>query len=132
MPAIESSELQAHSRSLWLGVLSGPLIYALHFITVYLLVEVACRVGWLQFQWWGLSGLSIAVLAITVIAALLNAGAGLLAYRAWQGRQERGEGTSGTYAPLMSLVGIGLNALFTVTILVTGAPALVLLPCRWI
>ena len=132
MPVVESSEVQPHSRSLWIGLLTGPVVYAVHFIVVYLLVDVACRVGWLQFSLWGLSGLSIAVLGITLIAALINAGAGVLAYREWQARKDTEGGTQGTYAPLMALVGLGLNGLFTATILVTGAPALVLMPCRWI
>ncbi len=132
MPAVESSELQESRRSLWIGLLTGPIVYALHFIVVYLLVEIACRVGWLQFQLWGLSGLSITVLGITLVAAAINAGAGVLEYREWRLRKEREGGTSGTYAPLMSLVGVWLNGLFTLTILMTGAPALVLMPCRWI
>jgi hypothetical protein len=131
MPAVEPHELEDSNRSLWLGLLTGPLVYTVHFLTVYLLVEIGCRAGWLPFNLWGLSGLAVAVLGLTVLAAAVNIAAGVLEYREWQARKATQGGTEGRYAPFMSLVGVWLNGLFMLTILVTGAPALVLLPCRW-
>jgi len=131
MPAYDQREVQEGSRTLWIGLLTGPVVYSVHFMVVYLLVEGACRTNLVRFNVLGLSGVAVAVLGLTLLAAGINAYAGLMEYREWQVRKATQGGTEGTYAPFMSLVGVWLNVLFAATILVTGAPALFLLPCRW-
>jgi hypothetical protein len=61
---------QPDQRSLWFGMLTGPIVYSLHFVTVYLLVEAACRAGLLQFTMLGISGISFAVALLTVVILL--------------------------------------------------------------
>ena len=127
--AFSQDEMQRGNWSLWFSLLAGPIVYSLHFMLVYFVVEAACVENLLRFTWLGLNGISWVVVALTILAALLNGLAGLLAYRNWQQRKESEGGTRGSYAPFMALVGVSLNALFTVTILVTGLPALFLQPC---
>jgi len=127
--AFSQDEMQRGNRSLWFSLLAGPIVYSLHFMLVYFVVEAACVVGLLRFAWLGINGIAWVVVALTILAALLNGLAGVLAYRHWQQRKESEGGTRGSYAPFMALVGVSLNALFTVTILVTGLPALFLQPC---
>ena len=49
------SEIKEKPRTLWLGLLTGPVVYALYFIVGYLLVEMACQTGALQTAIGGLS-----------------------------------------------------------------------------
>lgn len=129
-PALEQ-DIQKSSRSLWFGFLAGPAVYSLHFLTVYLLSEVACQSNWLQVSWLGLNAMVVVVVVITLAAALLNGYLGWLTYRNWQRLNAEPDGTAGSYPDFMALVGTWLNLLFTVTILVTGLPALFLRPCAW-
>lgn len=119
-------------RLLWWGLLGGPTVYSLHFLFVYLLVEVACNAGLLRFQLWGLTGVAFGIAVATVVAFLTTAYGTLVAYGNWRyfsnGQEERHEG----YQEFMSLVGIWLNGLFAALILLTGFPALLLPVCVWI
>ncbi len=127
--AFSQDEMRRGNRSLWFSLLAGPVVYSLHFMLVYFVVEAACRTDLLRFSFWGLNGIALMVVTLTLLAALINGLAGGLAYRNWHARKESEDGTRGSYAPFMALVGVSLNALFTVTILVTGLPAFVLQPC---
>jgi hypothetical protein len=113
-------------------MLSGPIIYSLHFVAVYLLVEAACRVDGLRFEVLGLDGIAFWVVVLTLVAVLVTAYSGLVAYRNWQqlgGPEDRRFEDSAT---LMAFAGVWLNGMFAVLILLTGLPALFLVVCDWI
>lgn len=123
-------------RSHWFGLLAGPLVYSLHFMVVYLLVETACRADLLRFTWLGLDGIVIWVVALTLVAALVTGYSMVVALRNWQqarpanGQQHppRKEGN----ASLMAQVGIWLSGYFTIAVLLTGLPAAFLSICSWV
>jgi|GEM_PF-953352 len=130
------SESKERPRILWLGLLTGPVVYALYFISGYLLVEFACQTGVLQSMLGGLSLVSVIVLGLTLVAALLTLLMGLSNFRRWRqhygGNRATVERTTQSAVPFMLFGGILLSILFTTLILLTGIPMLVLQSCRWI
>jgi len=138
------SHLQENSRILWQGLLAGPIIYALYFITVYLLAEAACHTGFLAGIVGGLPLLSVTLLIITLAAALCTLINGLSNYRRWRQRQQQlarnQSRTDAEYATanpetsvlFMAFGGLLLSILFTVMILFTGIPTVTLQACRWV
>lgn len=139
------SHVQENTRLLWRGLLAGPLIYALYFITVYLLAEAACHAGFLSGTVGGLPLLSVTILIITLAAALCTLVNGLSNYRRWRQRQQRPAPRSRTISEVeyatanpessvlfMAFGGMLLSLLFTVMILCTGVPVVTLQACRWV
>ena len=110
--------------ALWAGILAGPLAWAALLQTNYVLSYVACE----QRQTWMLH-------LGTLIAVVLVAAA---AYAAWRAAPPLGEeehqGDNPATASLlrarfMALAGLALCAWFTVVILATEVPVLVLHAC---
>jgi hypothetical protein len=118
--------------SLWFGVLTGPIIYSLHFVVVYLLVETACKADLLQFSVLGINGISFWVALLTLVAAGLTGYSTFVAYRDWRQSHPASEGRHESYAALMALLGLALGGFFTGVIMLTGLPALFLVVCDWI
>ncbi len=143
------SHVQENTRILWQGLLAGPILYALYFITVYLLAEAACRTELLAGTIGGLPLLSATVLIITLAAALCTLVNGLSNYRHWRQRQplpqqqqqrssraisdvEYATANPETSVRFMAFGGLLLSVLFTVMILFTGIPIFTLQACRWV
>jgi hypothetical protein len=139
------SQVQENSRVLWQGLLAGPVLYALYFITVYLLAEAACHAGLLAGTLGGLPLISVTVLVITLAAALCTLINGLSNYRRWRMRQRQPAGdrpaiseveyataNPETAVNFMVFGGLLLSVLFTVMILLTGLPIFTLETCRWV
>lgn len=118
-------------RILWLGLLIGPVIYALYFITGYLVVEFACNTGVLQRTIGGLSFSAVLVLALTLLAALITLLTGLSNVYRWR-RYIAVNGDAENAVPFMLFGGVLLSIFFTSLILLTGIPVLVLQSCRWL
>ena len=118
-------------RILWLGLLVGPVIYALYFITGYLVVEFACNTGVLQRTVGGLSFYAVLVLALTLLAALITLLTGLSNMHRWR-RHAVSNGEPESAEPFMLFGGVLLSVFFTSLILLTGIPVLVLQSCRWL
>ncbi|HEX6386176.1 MAG TPA: hypothetical protein VF177_16010 [Anaerolineae bacterium] len=137
-PAGEAQVPPDQARVLWLGLLSGPVIYSVYFLAGYLLVDIACQANLLAYTVLGLSLISVVVLGLTLVALALSLYASFVTYRRWQ--RMRGtfelddEHRRLTEGPeqFMTFGGLLLNALFAFLILVTGISALVLWPCGWI
>lgn len=120
------------SRALWFGLLTGPVVYSLHFLIVYLLVEAACRARLPTFTVLGLDSISIGVAIATLIAALITGFSTYSAYHSWRRARPSRQGQHENYSSLMGLVGLWLSGFFTIVILLTGLPALFLVVCDWI
>ena len=118
-------------RILWLGLLVGPVVYALYFIIGYLLVEFACQTGSLQRIVGGLSFYAVLVLALTLLAALITFLTGLSNIQRWR-RHAVTNGDAESAVPFMIFGGVLLSVFFTSLILLTGIPVLVLQSCRWL
>ena len=123
-------------RSPWLHFLGGPVIWGIHFMVSYVWVEFACRANLLVLNSTilELTVLSWIVLALTLIAVLAALYVGWSSYGAWRQIQESQE-TNELEAwgvesrRFMAFSGMFLSALFSLVILFTGLPALVLGPC---
>ena len=139
------SQMREDTRTLWRGLLAGPILYALYFITVYLLAEAACHAGLLAGALGGLPLISVTVLVITLAAALCTLLNGLSNYRRWRMRQrqpanqqpamsevEYATANPETAVNFMVFGGLLLSVLFTVMILFTGLPIFTLETCRWV
>lgn len=118
-------------RILWLGLLVGPVVYALYFVIGYLLVEFACQTGTLQRTVGGLSFYAVLVLALTLLAALITLLTGLSNIHRWR-RHALTHGKTESAVPFMIFGGVLLSVFFTSLILLTGIPVLVLQSCRWL
>ncbi len=122
---------------LWVQLLAGPILWSLHFIVGYLLIEASCRAGW-NFQILGMNGLSFIVIALTIIAVVGVILFGVTSYRGWRSTST---GTnlwdqfrdtsrwSDDPTEFVYFSGFLLSVLFAVTIVMVGLPALFLQPC---
>lgn len=129
--SIEPTE-PAGNRLLWVGLLSGPIIYSLHFLVVYFLVETACHTDQLRGAILGWNLISFWVLIITVSAALITAVSALFAWRQWRRLFGAQLVRLELSQPLLTFLGVWLNLFFTLLIVLTGLPALFLVVCDWI
>ena len=137
MPQLVSSRQETNSRMLWIQLLAGPVLWSVHFLLSYLLVEAACQAGW-NFNILGLNGLSFLVIVLTILGVTATGLFALRSYRGWRNghrdrslRAELRETGSWFEGPVdfMYFSGLLLSMLFAVTILMVGLPALFLQPC---
>ncbi len=130
-PGAENGQAAPGSRWLWLRLLAGPILYAVYFMAAYLLVEAACTTGLLNFTWAGTNGVTVVVLALTVVALAAVLLSLVLNIRRWRGLPQRDDPETGDPRRFVAQVGIMLDLLFALLVLATGAPALLLAPCGW-
>ena len=125
------------SRRLWVQLLAGPILWSVHFLVSYLIVEAACQSGW-GFTLLGMSGLSFLVIVLTVLAVLGTVFFAFKSYRGWRsfhgerGLQDQFRDYSGWFegpVDFMYFSGLLLSVLFAIVILMVGLPALFLQPC---
>lgn len=123
------------SRSLAVGFLGPPLVWAVRFLVVYGMVEVYCKSGLLGFEFLGLTGIYIGIGVTTLLSLLLVLGTTWIAYRGWR-RSSAGQdrvidepmGRSRTLA----LAGVILGAMFVLVMLIETLPVFFLAPCGWL
>lgn len=118
-------------RGLIFGLLSGPVTYMVHFLLVYFLAEGGCRAGLARVQWFGWNAIYVGVIALTLVAAAITAGATLYCYRRWQQYKEYDDTDPEAYPRFLSLAGLLLNGYHTIVILLTGLPVPMLVLCEW-
>ena len=122
---------QGHGLAVWLLFLAGPTLWFTHFILVYVLAEVLCK------PLAGVDGvtslplISVLTIVATIVFAVATAAGAWLAFRRWREWQDspRDEEQSAMQGETLVFTGFLLGLLFTVAVLMTGAPALVLRPC---
>lgn len=132
-----TSKLLSHlNRSPWFHLLGGPILWSAHFLISYAWIEFACRVRLLMLDSMilGLTVLSWSVLIFTLLAMLATLYVGWSAYRSWlrirdSKKMDELESWGVESRRFMAFSGILLSALFSLVILLTGLPALVLGPC---
>jgi hypothetical protein len=124
------------TRSPWVHLLGGPVLWITHFLISYALGEFGCgaRLPILHSTILGLSVLSWVILLFTLIVTVITLYIGWSAYQSWQ-RLERSRRKNERTAweigakRFMALGGLALSGLFSLVILLTGLPVLVLNPC---
>jgi hypothetical protein len=131
-----SISLSHLNRSPWFHLLGGPILWSAHFLATYNWVEFACRANLLVLDStvFGLTVLSWSVLVLTLITALAALYVGWSSHKTWRRLRE----SQATNEPdswgidsrrFMALGGILLSVLFSLVILLSGLPVLVLGPC---
>ena len=126
-----------NSRTLWTQLLAGPILWSIHFLLVYMLVETYCQAGW-NFNLVGLNGISFLVILFTIIAVIATVLFGLRSYRGWRSfhtdrslRDQFQENSAWFQGPVdfFYFTGFLLSTLFALVILLVGLPAIFLEPC---
>jgi hypothetical protein len=116
------------SQWLWIGILTGPVAFAVVRIASIVLLSHDCgRMAGPHVL--GLSLPQAATAGITLVGALVTLGAGLLSWRIWrQTSLPQDEVSVGNMprVPFWALGGILLNAIFLPAIAYTGGVALLL------
>ena len=109
--------------ALWAGVLVGPAVWLVQFQTNYTLVSLTCNHGG---KW--------ALHAVSVVALLLTAGAGFLAWDNWRdvggGVKSKGRGVV-PRSRFMSVLGLLVSGMFFLVILAQWVASWVFGPCQW-
>ena len=103
----------------WFGLLGGVLAWAADLGLVSHFESAPCQAGMRRLQLFGLSGVQVAILATTVVLALVAGAAGLAA---WWTSEHAGAQATGS-ADRTSFVAVGgmyLSGLFIIAILFTG------------
>jgi hypothetical protein len=108
-------------RRLWLAILIGPLAWLVYLQTAYALVPWACRRP---------TGGLIALLAAGVLALALSTAGLATAWKAWRRADPTDAGTATARTRFMALTGIGISALFVLTVVAGMLPLLLLAPCE--
>jgi hypothetical protein len=105
---------------MWAVVLSGPTVWIVHFMVVYLAAEASCESARsTQMSFVGETGLRVGIVAATVVAVVGLVGVGGMAWRR----------SLATDATPMYRVALLLTSLFVLATLVVGLSPLVLDPC---
>ncbi len=117
---------------LWFGLLGGHIAWSLQLLVGYYLVSLACAGGFAGAQVLGVGAFDLLIWLLTLVAALVALGAGVIAWKSWRrtgvgGHLETGgpAGRSG----FMALAGVLLDGLFVLIILTGGIALLGLEPC---
>lgn len=122
---------------------AGPVIWSVHFMLVYLVVEAGCSDAGPGLRLFGPPVPTLVTLAATVVAALACVVSAAWAYRRWRAshrEQAADHATEGAGAPgdgleltdwggSLAFAGFLLSLLGLVTVLFVGLPALVLPSC---
>jgi heme/copper-type cytochrome/quinol oxidase subunit 2 len=127
-----STNADEQRRSLWIIFLSGPVVYTVYFLVVWALAEFGCFAGIEQLNWFGFDPIRLGVVVLTVIAAILTLGVGIVSFRRWHAMREGPDDPDEDDPKFMLFVGMWMIGLFTVTILMTAIPMLFGVPCEWI
>jgi hypothetical protein len=114
--------------------LAGPVLWSVHFMVVYLVVEAGCTGDGRGLDVFDPPAPTVLTLATTVVAALACVGTAAWGYRRWRERAGDGGGDGPGVEPAdrggsLAFAGFLLSLLGAVSILLVGLPALVLPAC---
>lgn len=125
--------LQQSDRRVWISLVGGIAVWALHLMIVYPLTSLTCRWGWFSSTIAGMAGLHFVQMVVTVIAALLMIILGISAMREWRRNRSDEESmlqeTASARRPLMAFVAMVLNGFFLLAILLSFVPIFAIEPC---
>lgn len=114
--------------------LAGPVIWSVHFLLIYLVVEAACTGRGPGRRPFDPPMPAVVTLVATAVAAVACLASAAWAWRRWRaGRQEPADDARGLGEPdrggSLAFAGFLLSLLGLVTVLFVGLPALALPPC---
>ena len=108
--------------ALWTGVLAGPIAWLTSFQANFALAPAACA---LQAK--------LVLYAISVVALLVTAAAGVVAWQQWTGAGKEWPGQGGDTTArvrIMAIGGVLLSSTFFIVILAQAIPEVILAPCE--
>lgn len=76
---------RAFERDSLFTVIAGPLVWTVHFLSLYIFTAIACAHGFFHEQILGVRMVPLFGGAVTVVAAVLILDALVLSYRRWRG-----------------------------------------------
>jgi hypothetical protein len=112
---------------LWLGVLGGPVAFALVRLAGVVLLTGSCRPPAENAVLVGLSSNQLIMAAITILCALIAGASGVLSWHIWRSTRQRTEHQTGESlrpVPFWAIGGLFLSSVFFVLIIFTGGLAL--------
>jgi hypothetical protein len=114
------------TRSL-LWMISGLVIWSVHFVAVYVLMSLGCALSFATAQLAGMSAINLVLLILTAVllAAILYLGWASL--RQWQ--LLRGSGAAEQNAAFMALAATLIHAIPLLAVIYVGLPLLISPPC---
>lgn len=114
------------------SVLVGPILWFIHFIAVYSLVEFGCRANFSNLSFITPATIRLVSIALTLPVLLAVGYGGVLAYRAWQtlDQDESAEPARADSTRFLTILGMLFSALFLLSILFSIAPAFFLDICE--
>ncbi|MGQ0603929.1 MAG: hypothetical protein ACT4QE_19790 [Anaerolineales bacterium] len=128
-----SSTPLPRNRWLLIGLLTGPVVWAVYFLVAYLVGEFGCLSGALQFAVLGVPAVTAIVTLLTAIALIAVLIAGWKTFEVWQQMKALDDteaaGREQARTRFLGFGGLLLSGLFAYAILLNGVPALVLRPC---
>jgi hypothetical protein len=108
--------------ALWTGILAGPIVWLISFEANYALNPWAC-----------IFETKLALYIVSLVALIISAASGLLAWRQWKelGAEWPGE-AGGTLARsrIMAISGVLLSAMFSLVIVAQAIPEIFLEACQ--
>jgi hypothetical protein len=110
------------------GLLAAPGGLGVMAATAYALAPAACRLGWLQFQVMGTSGLALLTFLIAVAAILVGVSGGIVAFRNRQQAIRAGAGAE-ERSNFLGVGGIMMSVLFVGLSMIVGLSLLSFRPC---
>lgn len=122
------TDYQENIRALWIGLLAGPVVYALYFIVGYLLAEATCQSDIIGLE---RADLDMVIGGITAVAAAILIGAVFYSIRTWQRNRSRSDDVGGALS-FMAYGGLLLSLLFVLLIGVTGVAVFWIDQCVWV
>ena len=124
-----------NSFALWFGMVGAPFIWVAHFMIMWAITEMGCRLGVADARIFGIYAAHLFSVLSTVIALTLIAASGLIAYRRWQQiraappAEPADSGNSIGRTQFMNTLGMLFSILFAVTVIYMLIPVFVLPLC---
>jgi hypothetical protein len=115
----EASRVPISNMMLWFGALGPPIAWAIHLMTMYPLVEVACR---LQS--------TLPLYGMSAVLVLMNAAAGLVSWYYLRFMRTRNGATVPRRVRFMARAGLAASALFMIVIVAQTLPVFFDDPCQ--
>lgn len=122
----QRQERPVRDRTLWFGVGTGVIVWALHFFAIYVLVDQVCRGNWQV-------NAPVVMLGLTVIGVAIVASATVISYRSWRALRPAEDPS---FAPgreryrFMMFSGAVLGVTFSALMILTAVPAFIVPTCR--
>lgn len=113
------------------SILVGPILWAIHFLLVYMIAEFGCRANFNNLTYFSSEGIRTFISVLTVVCVIGVVSGGIIAYRSWGTLQTNGEGDSPIKERVQFLVTMGmfLSVLFILSIVFTAVPTFFLNVC---